>query len=66
MVTYDTATVDQTTLCSLLQQLHDLLDEALPDNLHSLVLLEHLPGYVEEQILGVRLVHHTLDKAQVT
>merc|ERR1712061_878955 len=49
-------------LTDLLDQLHHLLDEVLPDHLEDLVLLEHFSGDVERQILRV---DHTLDEVEV-
>merc|ERR1711963_1194524 len=49
-------------LGQLLNELHHLLDEVLPDDLEDLVLLEHFSGDVERQILRV---DDTLDKVEV-
>ena len=48
-------------LCNLIEELDALLDEVLLDDLEDLVLLEHLTGDVEGQILRV---HNALDEAQ--
>ena len=49
-------------LGDLVEQLEALLDQVLPDNLQDLVLLEHLSGDVEREVLGV---DHALDEVEV-
>ena len=49
-------------LGELVEELHALLDQVLADHLEDLVLLQHLAGDVEGQVLGV---DDALDKVEV-
>ena len=49
-------------LGELIKELHALLDQVLADDLQDLVLLQHLSGDVEGEVLGV---DNSLDEVQI-